>query len=155
MIMTDYEILRDYQAAKHKNSQIKILADLNGCSSEEIRDILRSQGAEMPKKPGPKKAAPAAATQAEAARAVRDAVLAVKRNLDAQEQKQMEEKPAPELDGDYVAIRDALPTMIGQAALSTIGELLKECPDANPIHFREQVRGILRVVAEVEGRCRE
>lgn len=139
MNMTDFEILRDYNSAKHKNQQIKILADLNGCSSEEIRDLLRSHGVELPKKPGPKKDAPAAATQAETTEARPTASAPI----------------APEPDGDYVAIRDALPMMIGRAALATIGELLKECPDANPIHFREQVRGILRVVAEVEGRCRE
>lgn len=44
MQMTSEEILRDFRQAKHKKEQIKILAELNACSVEEIVDILKAQG---------------------------------------------------------------------------------------------------------------
>lgn len=40
MCMTEAEIYRDYRQAKHKNRQIGILADLNGCSKEEIEAVI-------------------------------------------------------------------------------------------------------------------
>lgn len=40
MYMTEVEIYRDYRQAKHKSRQIGILADLNGCSKEEIEAII-------------------------------------------------------------------------------------------------------------------
>lgn len=44
MIMSDFEILRDYRQAKNKIEQVKILADLNGCTKEEITECLEKQG---------------------------------------------------------------------------------------------------------------
>ena len=38
--MTHEEIRRDYAAAKDKSAQIGILADLNSCKKNEIREIL-------------------------------------------------------------------------------------------------------------------
>lgn len=40
MQMTDGEIRRNYKEAKNKQRQIKILAELNGCSQDEIRKVL-------------------------------------------------------------------------------------------------------------------
>lgn len=40
MCMTEAEIYRDYRQAKHKSRQIGILADLNGCSKEEIEAVI-------------------------------------------------------------------------------------------------------------------
>lgn len=40
MYMTDSEIYRVYRQAKHKSRQIGILADLNGCSTEEIEAVI-------------------------------------------------------------------------------------------------------------------
>lgn len=40
MYMTEVEIYRDYRQARHKNRQIGILADLNGCGKEEIEAII-------------------------------------------------------------------------------------------------------------------
>lgn len=37
MTMTDNEIVRDYRAAKNKQQQIAILADLNTTSTDEIK----------------------------------------------------------------------------------------------------------------------
>ena len=56
MEMTKDEIIRRYKEAKDKKDQIKILADLNLCSSKEIKDILVAAGVEIPKRPYVKKA---------------------------------------------------------------------------------------------------
>lgn len=40
MYMTEGEIRRDYAGAKNKSMQIGILADLNCCSKDRIREIL-------------------------------------------------------------------------------------------------------------------
>ena len=44
MQMDAGEICRSYAAAKNKNDQIKVLADLNGCSTKEILDVLTDGG---------------------------------------------------------------------------------------------------------------
>ena len=42
--MTKEEILRDFQTAKNKHEQVKILADLNLCKLEDIVNILKEMG---------------------------------------------------------------------------------------------------------------
>lgn len=44
MIMSEFEILRDYHQAKNKIEQVKILADLNGCTKKEITAFLEKRG---------------------------------------------------------------------------------------------------------------
>ena len=44
MQMDAGEICRSYAAAKDKNGQIKVLADLNDCSTQEILDVLTDGG---------------------------------------------------------------------------------------------------------------
>ena len=44
MQMDAGEICRSYAAAKNKNDQIKVLADLNGCSTKEILNVLTDGG---------------------------------------------------------------------------------------------------------------
>lgn len=59
MQMNENEIVRDFRTAKKKREQIGILAELNQCSREQIRDILLRNGineAELPSKPGRKRA---------------------------------------------------------------------------------------------------
>lgn len=51
MQMTNEEIVRDYNAAKNKSKQIRVLADLNQVSPSEIRAILADAGVEGVKKP--------------------------------------------------------------------------------------------------------
>ena len=48
-MMTKEEICRDYRLAANKREQIKVLADLNACSKQEIADILIEDGQEVPK----------------------------------------------------------------------------------------------------------
>lgn len=57
--MTDEEIVRNYREAKNKREQVKILADLNCMSREEIIQILKDGGIkqqELPRNRGEKKA---------------------------------------------------------------------------------------------------
>lgn len=49
MVMTKDEILRDYRAAKSKQNQIGVLADLNCCKSREIVNILLEAGEPVPR----------------------------------------------------------------------------------------------------------
>ena len=54
MQMSDEEIRREYKAAKYKKKQIGILAQLNCCSADEIKAIVRDspQGnLKQPQKP--------------------------------------------------------------------------------------------------------
>ena len=44
MQMTNEEIVRNYKEAKNKDSQIKILAQLNLCDPQKIKDILKDAG---------------------------------------------------------------------------------------------------------------
>lgn len=48
MTMTNEEICRDYKAAKATSKQIHILADLNQCSREKIKQILVEGGCKLP-----------------------------------------------------------------------------------------------------------
>ena len=41
--MSKEEIKRDYHAAKDKNKQIGILADMNLCTKKEIKDIIEDK----------------------------------------------------------------------------------------------------------------
>lgn len=69
MTMTKEEILRDYKTAKDPRAQVKILADLNLCKSEDIITILKEMGEDgrqfngliqkKPKKPNEDKPKPA------------------------------------------------------------------------------------------------
>ena len=47
--MTKEEICRDYRLAANKREQIKVLADLNACTKQQIADILIEGGQEVPK----------------------------------------------------------------------------------------------------------
>lgn len=48
MTMTKDEIVADYKQAKQPMKQIGILAELNGVKRDEIVEILRKAGAELP-----------------------------------------------------------------------------------------------------------
>ena len=47
MTMTENEIVRDYRAAKNKQQQIAILADLNTTTTDEIKKILKANGVDL------------------------------------------------------------------------------------------------------------
>lgn len=131
MIMTDEEICRDYRAAATPQKQIGILADLNQCSKERIKQILVAGGCELPgnMRPKPKKAAAAPAAE-----------------------------PTSVPMSEVVAVRDALPLLVGEAALKCIVELTDKIfgePDDEAVCFRYQVAGIMMLYREIERRCGE
>lgn len=47
MQMTNQEIVRSFKGAKHRGEQIKVLADLNCTTKEEIIRILNAEGLEV------------------------------------------------------------------------------------------------------------
>ena len=53
MQLSDSEIVRSYKEAKDKRSQVGVLAELNACSKDYIREILQRNGINAPK-PGRK-----------------------------------------------------------------------------------------------------
>lgn len=57
--MKPSEILQSYENAQYKTKQIGVLAELNACSKDEITDILKEMGAELPKRKYQKKEEPA------------------------------------------------------------------------------------------------
>ena len=63
MTMTPEEICRDYRTAKSRLKQIGILAELNQCSKDKIKQILIDGGEKLPGNmtaPGQKRERPAA-----------------------------------------------------------------------------------------------
>lgn len=57
--MTPGEIVASYRQAANKNNQLRVLADLNVCSKDDIIEVLAAQGVEVKKKAGrPRKKAP-------------------------------------------------------------------------------------------------
>lgn len=50
MQMTEDEIYRDYKSAKDPKNQIKILAQLNCCDPQKIKDIIASKGEPVAKR---------------------------------------------------------------------------------------------------------
>lgn len=58
MYMKDNEIVREYREAKDKKEQVKILADMNGSTYDEIVGVLKKKGidvSEVERKPKAKK----------------------------------------------------------------------------------------------------
>ena len=49
LFMSEYEIIKEYGEAADKREQIKILADLNCCSKDEIIAVLHKNGIPLPK----------------------------------------------------------------------------------------------------------
>lgn len=144
MIMTDKEIIQEYREAKNKATQIKILADENLCRQADIVAILREAGQPVPnmwlnKKEKEEKIARLAAAAGVKAPAPEPT------------------KPAPKAATSEPAIG---PT-IAEAAIEAIAKRLKDS-DNRPYEdraddtleraftFREQVRGILALIYELE-----
>lgn len=55
MQMTDGEVVMNVMQAKDQRGQITICADLNCCSEEKIKDILKAQGVDLRSLKGAKK----------------------------------------------------------------------------------------------------
>ncbi|MBE6987981.1 MAG: hypothetical protein E7432_04290 [Ruminococcaceae bacterium] len=50
MLMTSFEIRQEYKLAKNPKAQIKILAELNCCHINDIKDVLRGIEVVKPRK---------------------------------------------------------------------------------------------------------
>lgn len=173
MMMTPHEIVLAYertinQSTSERNREIKRLADVNECDKNEIVEILRRAGCELPgwytkeRKPfrldsaavadeilnGPKPE-PAAEPEPEA----------------AQEPEAV--SPAPQAEAEHedtVPIREALPLISAMCTVRAIHRALDnlderaraENADRNlAVVFAEQVRGILMLGDEIVTRCEE
>lgn len=150
MTMTNEEIVREYRQAAHPAQQIGILADLNECKKKVIVEILREAGCKLPgyydRKP----------KQAADPQPVEEPEEAPAGDV------QPKEKPeTPAVDDGYVRVTDLLPVMIHAAAIDTIARLLAKSSKRGiddiiaACDFREQVRGVLAVVHEVDRRCND
>lgn len=139
MTMTDEEICRDYRAAATPQKQIGILADLNQCSKERIKQILVAGGCELPgnMRPKPKKAA--AAPSAEPTSVPMSEVVGVQETL------------------PLLVEGATLTLLVGEAALKVIEELEEEFGNTEDDHFffRHEVAGVMRLYHEIERRCGE
>ena len=99
MQMTNKEIVFKYQQAddKSRTKKISILADLNACSKEEIRKILREAGCDVPQNgnrytsakkdedSGELKIEPSAETPPEVLRIVEEQIKAIRIDLELRE----------------------------------------------------------------------
>lgn len=137
MVMQPGEIAREYAAASNPQKQIGILAELNQCSRDDIRTIQQEQGVELPR-PGRRKKEPEPKPTPE-------------------ETFQEPFKAFQELKGSVgkkpedVSGKEALGLVVRAAAVDAIAELLAREPEGcGPEAFREQVRGALAMVHEIE-----
>lgn len=158
MQMSEFEIVFDFKAAKKKREQIGILADMNQCSREQIREILLRNGIseeELPKKPGKSRKTEPEVFQQQ-----------VKKNH-AKADEFRSGKPEP------VAVEEVVPE---GAPMENMEELLpwpdpvvEETSEPEPVHAevrnaipeavqkacRDRIRGIIQEVAELEKEKRE
>ena len=143
MTMTPAEIAADYRQAKTKTKQITILADLNSCSKDEIKEILLQQGEKLPgncSAPSQRKAKPNSDTPHELVPAKQGAIT--------------------ENDDDTIPASEAIPFVVRMAAIDVIDKFLKESeagddPEIDSAVFRDRVHGVLEVVHEVERKSEE
>ena len=136
MIMTDEEICRDYRTAKSPLKQIGILAQLNQCPKEKIKEILIAGGCELPGNMRPKPKGPRTA---------------------AKEPEPEKAEPETVPMSEVVAVRDALPLLVGESALKVIADLAEKFGDSedDQFYFRHQVAGVMLLYREIERRCGE
>ena len=138
MTMTNEEICREYRQAKAPTKQIQILADLNGCKKDEIKQILIDGGEKLPGNmtaPGERKAPKPKAEP--------------KPKTEPEPEKQTEE---------YIPVRDALPLLIGCAAAHVINSRAAEMSEADVtemMDFCQFAKGVMALLEEVERRCKQ
>lgn len=157
--MTREEIIRDYRQAANKQYQIGVLADLNLCTKAEIVALLRDAGERVS---GNYKDVPAPRT---APAAVPEQQTAEPEAIAAPVEAPAPEEAAAE-DEETVTLREALSAVVRIASVSAIARLLHKADrdaanraedlmehPSDVEYFREQVRGVLTLVDEVERRC--
>ena len=141
--MTDDEIVRSYQQADDKKKQLKILAELNLCKTDDIVSILKEAGEEVPEKAVRRKrktfsleALPeVAVTQSQ-----EDITLTDPEPQVAPAVKNVQETSVYELS-------------LRQAALTTITKMLppEDCGSVDAVTFVKKVHAVLYFIQEVTG----
>jgi len=157
MLMSDFEIVRDYKAAAKKGKQIGILADMNGCSREKIREVLRRNGiseAELPGKPGRKptaeeteifKPAKKSCTKPEEFRSGKSEPA-------AEQTKEPEKTVVPKTVEEMFSMEE---TAEPEAVVVEVTEVRHEVPESVKKACRDRIWGIIQEVAELEREKRE
>lgn len=139
LTMTPDEIIAEYKQAKVPMKQIAILADENLCSKKEIVQILLDAGCPVPGQYLPKSKKDEVVKTAQAEKAKADKVAD---KTDTTEDKRPKGYAVP----PGVTLR--------LAALDLIEKRLpdEEAPLAIAWNFVNEIRGILQLIKEVEGR---
>ena len=147
--MTDGEIVREFLEAKDQAKQVKILADENLCTPQTIRNILKRNGVlGEPNVTGPE------------AQKLTDGAVEALREANAAGAGDTPQPAAPTAplsgahEGEDFAAKDALKLVVRAAAVDAIAGLLLSNDTTDNLlaaeSFREQVRGVLALVHEIE-----
>lgn len=157
MLMSDFEIVRDYKAAAKKGKQIGILADMNGCSREKIREVLRRNGiseAELPGKPGRKPTAEETEIFKPAKKSyTKPEEFRSGKPEPAEEQtKEPEKTVVPKTVEEMLSMEE---TSEPEAVHVAATEVRHEVPESVKKACRDRIWGIIQEVAELEREKRE
>ncbi len=159
MQMSEFEIVFDFKAAKKKREQIGILADMNQCSREQIREILLRNGIseeELPKKPGKSRKTEPEVFQQQVKKnhAKADEFRPAKQEPIAVEEVVPEEKEAMENKEELLPWPDPVVEETSEPE-PVHAEVRNEVPEAVQKACRDRIWGIIQEVAELEKEKRE
>lgn len=151
--MDPAEIAVDFKRAANPGKQIRILAQLNATTEDQIAEILRDQGIKVDGR-----------WLHRGARTKKEEVKPMEKKSETgvrvdsvppDNQCRVVPPEATVPAEDVVAIGDAMPVLIRSSAIETIAQLLANAKNNSEAgeHFMEQVRGVLALVHEVETRC--
>ena len=157
MMMSESEIVRDFKGAKKKREQMGILAELNGCSREMIREILLQNGiseAELPSKPGRRRAAETEvfSQQIKKSHAKPEAFRSGKPEPVVEPKE--EAVPAAEKE-EEVVVENTEEFLSMEEMPETVHVVVPEVPEAVKKACRDRIWGIIQEVAELEREKRE
>ena len=157
MLMSDFEIVRDYKAAAKKGKQIGILADMNGCSREKIREVLRRNGiseAELPGKPGRKPTA----EETEIFKPAKKSYTKPEEFRSGKQEPAEEQTKEPEETVVSKTVEEMLSmeeTSEPEPVHVVATEVRHEVPESVKKACRDRIWGIIQEVAELEREKRE
>lgn len=124
MTMTDGEIVASYRQAAHPRKQIQILAELNNCGLDKIKNILRAAGCDI------------------AQRKAKEAASVTPAPKPEETAREIKEKTGISAHG----------VVLRCAAIDTIAGLLAQtnATEDSVYNFTEQVRGVLALIHTIE-----
>lgn len=146
MYMSATDIAKEYRTAKSPRAQIGILADLNGCTKQEIADILIAQGEPVPKYYQKHKNE----------KDIEKVLEAARREAEAESEAEAEPEPEPEPEDDP-SVELFFKALIRSAAVNVIDNMLRIRNFADPERretasrdFEMQLRGVMALVHQLE-----